>query len=68
MPETDRARLRDLLKQHSLMFGDFTLASGQKSSYYFDSKRTTLRPEGAYLVAAEMLRLSYCPIIDENQA
>ncbi len=57
MPETDRARLRDLLKQHSLMFGDFTLASGQKSSYYFDSKRTTLRPEGAYLVAAEMLHL-----------
>ena len=57
MPETHRARLRDLLKEHSLMFGDFTLASGQKSRFYFDSKKTTLRPEGAFLVASEMLRL-----------
>ena len=39
------------------MFGDFTLASGKKSNFYFDSKKTTLRPEGAYLVAAEMLQL-----------
>ncbi len=54
---TDRARLLALLKRHSLMFGEFTLASGQKSNFYFDSKKTTLRPEGAYLVAAEMLHL-----------
>jgi len=57
MLETDRKRLLALLKEHSLMFGDFTLASGQKSNFYFDSKKTTLRPEGAYLVAAEMLQL-----------
>jgi orotate phosphoribosyltransferase len=57
MLETDRKRLLALLKEHSLMFGDFTLASGQKSNYYVDSKKTTLRPEGAYLVAAEMLQL-----------
>jgi orotate phosphoribosyltransferase len=54
MPE-DRSRLRDLLKQHSLMFGDFTLTSGKKSRYYFDSKRTTLLAEGAYLTAREVL-------------
>ena len=57
MLETDRKRLLAMLKEHSLMFGDFTLASGKKSNFYFDSKKTTLRPEGAYLVAAEMLQL-----------
>ena len=57
MLETNRKRLLALLKEHSLMFGDFTLASGKKSNFYFDSKKTTLRPEGAYLVAAEMLQL-----------
>ena len=57
MLETDRKRLLALLKEHSLMFGDFTLASGRKSKFYFDSKKTTLRPEGAYLVAAQMLQV-----------
>jgi len=54
---TDRERLRRLLRAESLMFGDFTLASGRKSKFYFDSKKTTLLPDGAYLVAAEMLRM-----------
>jgi orotate phosphoribosyltransferase len=53
---SERDRLKDLLKRHSLMFGDFTLASGRKSRYYFDSKKTTLLPEGAYLAAREVLR------------
>ena len=52
----NRERLRELLKRHSLMFGDFTLASGRKSNFYFDSKRTTLLPEGSYLAALEILR------------
>ncbi len=56
MMQTDRERLLALLKEHSLMFGEFTLASGKKSNFYFDSKKTTLRPDGAYLVAAEMLQ------------
>jgi len=51
----DRERLRELLKKHSLMYGDFTLVSGKKSSFYFDSKKTTLLPEGAYLTAAQIL-------------
>ena len=51
----DRERLRTLLRSESLMFGDFTLASGRKSRYYFDSKRTTLTAEGAYLSALAML-------------
>lgn len=52
----ERERLRELLREHSLMIGDFTLASGRKSRYYFDSKRTTLLPEGAFLAAREFLR------------
>ena len=52
----DRDRLRQLLKEHSLMFGDFTLVSGKKSKYYFDSKKTTLLPEGAYLTATQILK------------
>ena len=55
--ETDRNRLKALLKEHSLMFGDFTLASGRKSNFYFDSKKTTLLAEGAYLTAAEILEV-----------
>lgn len=51
----DRERLRQLLRRHSLMFGDFTLVSGRKSHFYFDSKKTTLLPEGSYLAAAEIL-------------
>ena len=51
----DHERLRRLLREHSLKFGDFLLASGQRSRYYFDSKRTTLLPEGAYLAALEVL-------------
>lgn len=53
----ERERLRTLLREHSLMFGDFTLASGKKSRYYFDSKKTTLRAEGAWLAAREVLRV-----------
>ncbi len=57
MIQPDRNRLKELLRSKSLMFGDFVLVSGQKSKFYFDSKKTTLRPEGAYLVAAEILDL-----------
>lgn len=30
--------------------GEFTLTSGKKSNYYFDGKKLTLSPEGAYWV------------------
>jgi orotate phosphoribosyltransferase len=46
---TDREKLRNLLKEKSLKTGDFILASGKRSSYYFDSKLTTLTAEGSYL-------------------
>lgn len=50
-----KARLVELFKSKSLQIGNFTLASGMKSTYYFDGKRTTLDPEGAYLSARLIL-------------
>ena len=39
----------------ALRTGDFTLTSGQKSSYYFDGRLLTMDPEGADLVSAAFL-------------
>ena len=47
-----RRRLFDLIKERSFRRGNFTLASGKQSTYYFDSKPTMLDPEGATLLAA----------------
>ena len=46
----DRARLRTLLIERSLRMGDFTLASGVRSGYYVDARRTTMSAEGQFLV------------------
>ncbi len=46
-----RRRLFDLIEERSFRRGDFTLASGKQSSYYFDSKPTMLHPEAASLLA-----------------
>ena len=48
--------LKTLLEQ-SLKKGDFTLASGQKSTYYIDGKQTTLDSRGSYLVARIFLAM-----------
>ena len=39
----------------ALLFGDFLLASGKRSPYYFDSKKLTLEPRGARFVAERIL-------------
>ena len=46
------AELRGALK-----YGDFTLSSGQKSTYYFDGRLLSLDPEGAHLIARALLPL-----------
>ncbi len=53
----DIERLLELIKEKSFKYGDFTLSSGLKSSYYFDGRLTTLWPEGAYLVGKEVFKL-----------
>ena len=40
----------------ALLYGNFTLASGQQSDYYFDSKMLTLDPQGAHFVAKHLVR------------
>jgi len=44
-------RIREIASEvGALLEGEFTLASGKKSNYYFDGKKLTLSPEGAYWV------------------
>ncbi|OBQ56820.1 orotate phosphoribosyltransferase [Halodesulfovibrio spirochaetisodalis] len=45
-----KKRLAELLYEKSYKEGDFTLASGKKSDYYFDCRQTALHPEGAWLI------------------
>ena len=51
--ELDPAHL--LQEVGALLFGDFTLASGKKSDYYFDSKQLTLDPRGAHFVTERLV-------------
>ena len=46
----DRAALISLLKQRSVRFGQFTLASGATSSWYIDCRLTTMSAAGQVLV------------------
>ena len=49
-PTTSLERLRDLLRTRSITHGAFVLASGRRSSYYIDARRTTMSGEGLLLV------------------
>jgi orotate phosphoribosyltransferase len=42
-----RSQLLAILRRKSIMYGDFTLASGKKSDFYCDARLTTLDPMGA---------------------
>jgi orotate phosphoribosyltransferase len=46
-----RERLLRIIKAQSLLTGaEFTLASGQRSGFFFDMKKTMFHPEGAALI------------------
>jgi len=45
-----RQQLLELLVKYAYQEGDFTLSSGQKSSFYLNCKPVTLRAEGSLLV------------------
>lgn len=53
----DREALKQLVRDKALKFGDFTLASGKKASYYLDCRQITLDSQGARLVGEGMLEL-----------
>lgn len=57
MTQYDRSQLIDLVRNHALQFGDFTLASGKKASFYLDCRKLTLHPLGANQIGAGMLQL-----------
>lgn len=67
MPSVDTTLGEEILEKckelDALKFGEFTLASGVKSSYYFDGRLLTMSPEGASLVARALL-----PAIRESGA
>lgn len=48
--EAKREKLIELVRKRSYKEGDFTLASGKKSTFYLDLKETTLSQEGMLLV------------------
>ncbi len=53
----DKQALIALIREKALEFGDFTLASGKKASFYLDCRRVTLDSAGANLIAQGMLDL-----------
>ena len=51
IPALER-RLRDLLQERSVTRGEFTLASGRRSTFYIDARRTTMSGEGLVVIGA----------------
>ncbi|PSB05104.1 orotate phosphoribosyltransferase [Merismopedia glauca] len=54
---TIKTQLLDLFCQKAYQEGDFTLSSGQKSSYYINGKQVTLHPQGALAIGQLLLNL-----------
>ena len=54
-PEADRAKLLELIGRDAFQAGEFTLASGAKSTYYIDGRLLTLSSDGAHVLARVIL-------------
>ena len=56
-PETEllRAELHDLLAKRAFRWGEFVLASGRRSDYFFDGKQITLEGRGVFIAAQLIL-------------
>lgn len=52
---SDRERLAEFLRLASLEVGDFVLASGRRSTFYIDARRTTMSGLGQLLIGREGL-------------
>jgi orotate phosphoribosyltransferase len=53
----DRDELRRHVLEHSVQRGEFTLKSGQRSTWFLDTKQTACRPDGVLLVADAALEV-----------
>ena len=60
----DKNALKELFRERALKFGDFTLASGKKATYYLDGKQITLHSKGLQLVSEGLLELLRSEEID----
>jgi orotate phosphoribosyltransferase len=47
---SEQELLAALLRERSISFGDFRLASGQRSRYYIDARKTTMSAQGQVLI------------------
>jgi orotate phosphoribosyltransferase len=63
--QEDRERLKAMLREHSVRFGEFKLASGQTSNVYVDGKLTTCRAAAMPLIGRlfleKMRERGWCP-------
>ena len=50
MNPSSRTRLLELVRTRAFSFGDFTLASGKKSTYYINSKKILFHSESVSLI------------------
>ena len=62
MAQSDRDRLRQMLLDRSMRFGEFVLSSGATSNYYIDVRKTSLHPQGLKLIS----KLFYEMLQSEN--
>jgi orotate phosphoribosyltransferase len=53
----DRDLLIQILRQRSIAFGDFVLASGRRSTYYVDARKTTMSAAGLAVIGRLGLQL-----------
>ncbi|MBJ7432954.1 MAG: orotate phosphoribosyltransferase [Microbacteriaceae bacterium] len=53
----DRSQLASLIKDNAVFFGDFTLTSGVKATYYIDLRRVSLDHRVAPLIGDVMVEL-----------
>src|SRR5436190_5794952 len=57
MDKNDRDRLRQMLLERSMRFGEFTLSSGVTSNYYIDVRKTSLHPAGLRAISRMFFEL-----------
>jgi orotate phosphoribosyltransferase len=60
----DKQLLMELVREHALEFGQFTLASGKQAHFYLDCRKVTLHSEGARQVGEGILELLGDPLPD----
>jgi orotate phosphoribosyltransferase len=51
MEKTERDRLRQMLLDRSMRFGEFVLSSGATSNYYIDVRKTSFHAEGLRMIS-----------------